>query len=553
MTDEIRIESLYPEGSEPYEAAIERQIAVLKTTYLDEDEKKAEPKIRLSEAARLFDMNERGDAEIYSRLMERRFIFDVDHGTWLFWNGICWEQDKFGHYLAATNAVANFFNQAAADLFAQLQDAPDEEARRIQRRMNDYLKRARKIRTNSRRKNIVEVARSDFASVFAVRSRALDTHPWKLAVANGILDFEQGLFFSRGEPQDLITRRVSTEWQGLEASCPTWERFLLDVLDEDVKLVRFVQKILGYMITGITSEKTFPVFYGPTGENGKTLLTETLLSVLGSDIADVVPVSLLLARRGAENPNAPTPILQRISGLRLAITREPQANQYFDDGMVKALTGGDRLPVRGMYDPSLTSKEPQHHILLHTNRIPRAESDDHALWRRLLIIPFRVSFYPDTPEFKEKREKVIRAGGKVKPAVDGLRERLRREAPGILRWLVEGALLWKKEGLSPIPQVVQDVTRAERLEQDFLADFLEKYTEEVPEAREGASDLYAVFLHWWEKEQRARRKISQAAFSKKMKNRFGPSRKESGGRKYFHGIQLNQAGRNILNLMDMED
>jgi len=219
-----------------------------------------------------------------------------------------------------------------------------------------------------------------------------------------------------------------------------WDKFVNEIFDGDDELISFVQRLLGYGISGLQREHVLPILWG-IGRNGKDTLLEALKYVLG-DLATPVAAEVLLD--SGRNPNAATPHTYSLRKRRLAWVNETNESAKLNAGQVKLLTGGGSIPARPLYGKPITYA-PRFLLMLMTNHKPGASSEDYALWERVLLIPFKLSFVDEpVKEFERKRD-------------PQLLSKLKAEASGILAWLVRGFLSWQADGLNP-PESVKIAT-----------------------------------------------------------------------------------------------
>jgi len=282
------------------------------------------------------------------------------------------------------------------------------------------------------------------ASEVPVLPDELDANPWLLNVANGTIDLRNGEHREH-RIEDCITKLCDVNYDA-EAQAPIWERFQLEIAGGDKALVTFKQRLSGYCSTGSTREQIMAVLHG-TGSNGKSTEIEAFMGTLGSDYACAAPRDLLMARKGESHPTE----LADLFGKRFVVAQETEAGRRLAESLVKQLTGGDTIKARRMRE-DFWEFQPTHKVALVTNHKPRVRGTDHAIWRRLRLVPFNVRFEGDR---KDKN----------------LPDKLRAERAGILAWVVRGAVDWYREGLTD-PEAVKVATAAYRSESDVIGKFL---------------------------------------------------------------------------------
>ncbi|GAB4446314.1 MAG: hypothetical protein Kow0031_28980 [Anaerolineae bacterium] len=306
--------------------------------------------------------------------------------------------------------------------------------------------------------------------------------------------------FRPGRPADYIRVAAPVLWAGLDAPAPRWEQFLQEIFAGDVELINFIQRLLGYAITGQVTEHILPIFWGQ-GRNGKGTLIETIKYVLG-DLAAPVSKSVLVGYN--RNPDAATPYLYALRSLRVAWVSEIREGVSLNDDQVKWLTGGDTITARQLNANPISFK-PRHTLFLLTNPKPRANPDDYALWKRILLIPFTLSFVEAPNADNERR------------ADPELPIKLKDESAGILAWLVKGSLEWRQSGLNPPPSV-RLATQAYQMEEDDITLFIDECCLIKADAETRASEIYTAYRKW--AEDCGLRPASQTTFGKRLGKRF---------------------------------
>jgi putative DNA primase/helicase len=290
------------------------------------------------------------------------------------------------------------------------------------------------------------------APEFAIECLRMDTNPHLLAAGNGTLDLD-ALELREARPADLITRGTDIPYDP-EARCSAWEQFLDDVFHGDKALIAYLQRVAGYVLQGENPEQVFFVLMGG-GRNGKGALVRALHKVLGTLAMDA-NFSTFCGR--APDAGAPRSDLVRLAGARLVTVGEGRKDEPLNSALVKSLSGGDHLTVRGLYAHELTFT-PQATFLFHTNALPATDATDDAFWRRAQVIEFEVSFDPDVPALYHL------------PNDSTVEARIGQELSGILAWCVEGLRQWKQRGLDP-PEKVRNATRQQRDVDDPFALFV---------------------------------------------------------------------------------
>ena len=281
----------------------------------------------------------------------------------------------------------------------------------------------------------------------------LDGDPLLLNCPNGTVNLRDGLLRPHAR-RDLITKITGYAYEP-DAACPTWERFLLEVFDGDATLVAFVQRALGYSMTGLTSEQVIFILHG-AGSNGKSVFIETVSAVL-NDYVKNCPASTWTSNNASGG--GPTNDVAALVGARFVPVIETEHDRHLAEALVKQATGGDKMTARFLHK-EFFSFFPQFKLWFATNHRPRIRGTDYAIWRRILLLPFLVTFVD--------KEKAV-AGQRIKDR--DLKNKLLAEGPGILAWMVRGCLDWQRIGLAQ-PDVVDDATSAYQASQDNISAFI---------------------------------------------------------------------------------
>jgi putative DNA primase/helicase len=347
-----------------------------------------------------------------------------------------------------------------------------------------------------------------------IRKAQLDADPYLLNAPNGIVDLRTGQL-AEHRRSALLTRSTSVPYDP-SATCPTWARFLDDVMCHRQDLVRWLQLAVGYSLVGTTREQVFIILYG-TGQNGKSTFIKTVRHIIGSYGAAVSPKTFV-SDASAGIPND----IAALDGIRFVIASEAKESAPLDEALVKSVTGGEPISARFMRAEWFEFL-PQFQVWYSSNHKPTIRGTDHGIWRRIRLVPWEWT---------------------VPPGADDkhLDEKLLAEADGILAWAVRGAVEWARAGLG-LPDGVADATREYRSEMDLLSDFLGDCCIVGPEAVGCVnSDLFRAFTRWLE--ENGEKAKSHRWLSRQLRDRgFKQARAEA---RSWDGIALNGSGRGYL-------
>lgn len=327
-------------------------------------------------------------------------------------------------------------------------------------------------------RDMLEVAKSDLA----VTPESFDKHDWLLNCPNGTLELCTGNLREHRHA-DHLTKLCPTRYEP-NAVCPTWLAFLDTILAGDSDLISYLQRLMGYWLTGDVREQILPILWG-TGSNGKSTLVNVVMDMMGGDYAIMADKSLVVAK---EREGHSTERMD-LFGRRLAVVQETDEGQKFAEAAVKQLTGGDVIRGRRMREDTWEYR-PTHKILLVTNHKPRVRATDHAFWRRVKLIHFGVTI-PDDMQDKK------------------LPAKLRAEHAGILAWAVRGCLDWQSQGLGE-PEAVRLATANYRAVEDVIGQFVADCCIVRPAVKVKLSTLRERYEAWCK--ERGEREVSGRKF-----------------------------------------
>ena len=268
----------------------------------------------------------------------------------------------------------------------------------------------------------------------------------------------------------FVTRKLGTNFED-GANCPHWTEFLNQIFKGDYELISFLQRAVGYSLTGRVSEQCLFILVG-TGANGKSTFLKVLQCLLGN-YAGTVPMQTLMQQRHGTQTND----LAHLVGKRFVVASEGESAQRLAESKIKLMTGGDRIACRALYQ-NFFEFDPQFKLWLATNNLPTISGMDDAIWRRIRVIEFPVQIAPDQQDRT-------------------LADRLIKELPGILQWALEGLEEWRENGLAPPDSVLQS-TKSYREDNDSVGQWIESACVREPKLRTSMKDLYGSYASWCE-------------------------------------------------------
>lgn len=325
-------------------------------------------------------------------------------------------------------------------------------------------KHIRQTRSSVKKKNALTEAQH----LMPVKASMFDSHINLFNVVNGYIDLKNNSFH---EPdKNKLFMQVSGVSYSKGAVCPKWLKFLDEIFLGDKELIEYIQKLLGYSLSGNISEQILVVFFG-NGNNGKSLFSEIIREVFG-DYAANMDIKSLMVRSN----NTGSSDIARLKGKRFVSTSENNEGSRLDEGLVKQLTGGDTVTARRLYEEEFEFI-PQCTICMSTNHKPIIRGTDDGIWRRIVLIPFKYTIPQD------KIDK-------------NLKSKLMEELPGILNWILEGSKKYIKYGLE-LPKVCAQEIDEYKLEMDPIARFIdERCNIEDLNSKIKANELYLNYVSW---------------------------------------------------------
>ena len=440
-----------------------------------------------------FNLTDLGNAERLVALHGRDVRYVYAWARWLVYDGRRWIVDDAGE-------VERRAKETARGIYHEAATAPTEAERKA---LADHAKRSE---AKSRIADMIALAQSEPG--IPVSPVMLDADPWLLNVENGTVDLRTG-DLREHRRDDLITKMAGTRYE-VAAPAPAFGSFLDRVLPS-AELQRFVQRVVGYCLTGDVSEQALLFLHG-AGANGKSTLINAILAMLGEYGQQAAP-DLLAAKTGTH----PTELAD-LKGARFAASVEVEDGRRLAESLVKQLTGGDRIKARFMRQ-DFFEFDPTHKVFLAANHKPVIRGTDHAIWRRIKLVPFEV-----TVPKKEQDPRLF--------------EKLGAELPGILAWAVRGCSEWQRNGLGE-PDEVRRATEGYRSEMDVLAAFLEERCVLLRNAETQATPLYEAYRHW--SDENGERPENQRRFGTRLSER-GFEKAKRGGVYYWFGIGLRHDG-----------
>lgn len=480
--------------------AVEKRIMAEKDKATD---KPLSSKFSDSKIRQCLNAGEDGDAWLFTELHRNHFCYDPIEAEWYEFNEHYWRHDIVEQVIAQVDAIIEIYWERARTYSEKKRLAEksgdSETADKHKAAENSLLKRIRALHNFYRKNNVLRLARAGKNSL-CIKGTEWDRNNGLLGLLNGVFDINTETF-RPGQPDDFTRQVIPIQWEGFDSPRKLFDQFILDICNGDDSLVDYLQTLFGYAMTGEVLLHIFIIFYGK-GRNGKGTLLEILKSVLGP-LAYKTNFDFLIDSRF--NSNGPTPELIALRGKRIVWASETKEGHVLNVSKLKEVVGGDTLNARAPYAKKQVEFSPSHTLILLTNNRPHATASDYALWQRIHLVPFEASFVAD-PKNKCERK-----------ADPELLKKLKKEKPGILAWLIEGTLKFKRNGLNT-PNVVREATRAYHHEEDVIGRFIEArcVTDAFLETKAG--ELYQAYEEWCD--ETGEFKFNKVRFGRELKNRF---------------------------------
>jgi putative DNA primase/helicase len=342
----------------------------------------------------------------------------------------------------------------------------------------------------------------------------LDAHPWLLNVENGILDLRTGQLGPYDRERFLTKLSPVRHVDG--ARSPLWESFLATITGGDQDLAGFLQRAVGYSLTGTTGEEKLFFAHGPAA-SGKSTFLEAVKAMLG-EYATTADFDTFLKRAGGGGIRND---IARLAGTRMVIGAEVDQGRELAEGLIKQLTGGDGVTARYLYR-EFFEFTPQFKLWLAANERPQVRAEDDGMWRRIVQVPFT--------QVIPERDRDPHVKAKLRHDPD--------HRAAILAWAVQGCLAWQTDGLA-VPDRVTAYTNEYRLENDPVADFLTDACTRHPDATTSRRALHSAYNH--HATRTGQRHLTPKELAAVLRRHGITDAGKTGGERSWQGIALDQS------------
>lgn len=451
-----------------------------------------------AEKQRLYSFDDTGNAQRFCDLFGGKVRYSYTDKRWLYYDGRKWCTDM-------TGTIGRLADKSVEAMAAEAQAYAEIDAAEGGDMSKAFQKHVKASRSNKSKKAML----SEAMHYVPIMPSQLDRHKGHINTPAGAIELKTGRIIEHS-PEHYFSKLTNAEYDP-HAECPLWLKFLEDIFAGDKELIRYVQKAVGYSLSGSTAEQCMFFLLG-SGRNGKSTFIEVIRDIFGDYASNIQPESIMVKRSGGSAINSD---IARLKGARLVTCSEPNEGARLNEGLIKQLTGGDPVTARKLYGEEFEF-QPEFKLWVSTNHKPIIRGTDIGVWRRIHLIPFNVQI----PESKVDRQ---------------LKYKLEGELTGIFRWAVDGCLLYRKEGLR-MPKIMQDSVKEYHREMDVLSAFIEDCCTEGKGLSVQSSQLYAAYLKW--AEQGNEYTMSATKFSVEIAKRY--EKVHTRGGKYFNGLTLLQ-------------
>jgi P4 family phage/plasmid primase-like protien len=411
-----------------------------------------------------FQEADRGGAELFAKMyaVSQRIVY-CEREFW-YWDGKLWAKDDEGKRIATvmSHQLQGAQMRFTARLSQAIHDETDSEEReKLQKLAVEKPQNWTKATAVKQPLLFLKdcLSNIDFC-------RKLGSNPDVLCVDNGVILLPTGEIVPH-HPKYLCHTCIDVEWKGVDHPTPDVDAFFKDIFNYDTAAILYIQRLLGYGVTGHNKMQKFAIFYG-AGGNGKGILNQMLQNLLGDYYVSMNKDCIIKSERGS-GKGAASPYMAELRQKRIAVCDESEDQEKLDDGSIKLATGGSAINCRFLYGNPITFI-PTHMPVLMTNHKPVINSEDGAMIRRLILVPF-VNQYKEAHEYDA-------TDPNHRLRDDDMAKRMTSEPvlEQFLVWLVRGAIDWYRLGsFGPQPDLLNSAMQEYMMENDLLGQFLSDF------------------------------------------------------------------------------
>lgn len=406
----------------------------------------------------VYDMTDTGNAQRLRNKYVGNIKYSYIQKEWYYWTGKVWQVDNSGEIKKLADVIIDDMKKEAFRADGDIQD--------------ELLKWCNRTASSKGKTNMI--TETQHLEGIPVQPDEFDAYTDYINCQNGIVNLRTGELLPH-DSNFMMTRICYTDYDTTCGEPKLWLKFLNDVCNGDKELINYLQKCVGYSLSGSIREQCAFFIYG-IGNNGKSTFLDTISDLMGTYASNVQPETIMVKKNdGGANSD-----IARLKSSRFVTSVEPNEGVRLNEGLVKQLTGGDKVTCRFLYGKEF-EYVPEFKIWIGTNHKPTIRGTDVGIWRRIKLIPFEVNIP------KDKVDKT-------------LKYKLRKELPQIFNWAVQGCIKWQQEGLE-LPKCVQDATKEYKAEMDILTNFMEQCVEIDYKSPEPimAPQLFNLYTIWAQK------------------------------------------------------
>lgn len=463
-----------------------------------------------------YEYTDTGNAERFYDYFGDLFKYNVTDKIFMFWTGKTWIKD----YKQIIRKYANKFiellqleaNTILSNIEKYLADGMKDKASSLNKIYDACVRNVTRVSNKAGKDAML----SEFQALYdiPINSYEFDKDDFTLNTASGIVNLKTGEITPFNK-YAMLSKNTDIEVSYEEPK--EWLKFLhstfkCDSAAETQNIIDSLQTCLGYSLSGSTAEQVMFLLYG-SGSNGKSTLTEIVAHVMG-DYGDNIASSVLLQQKVGNNSS--TYSIAKLQNKRFVETGETDDGGKLAESQVKILTGGDTISAQFKYGNEFSYK-PKFKIWMSTNNKPIIRGNDFGIWRRIFLFPFINTF---TAEQKDKN----------------LPEKLRKEAPQILGWMIQGFKKYYERGDLIKPKTLLEAIQEYKEQMDIIAQFISKECELGPNCRMDCKELYKHYKNW--AQDNTEFTIKESKFTEELKNKGITVEKTSSKKTYYCGIKV---------------
>lgn len=452
-----------------------------------------------------YSYDDTGNADRFTDMHGDTLRYSYTRKNWYFYNGKIWTIDNEGKVKTMADEVIE--SMKSEKVFVP-EGEEEEEMKKLLR------KHIKSTRNHNGKTNMIKESQH----LLPIQPQQFDNNLHLFNVQNGYLDLKTGNLYPH-EREQYFTKISNVEYTD-KADCAMWEDFLQQIFDGDNELIEYIQRAVGYSLSGSTEEQMMFILHG-NGRNGKSVFLDIITEIFGNYSTNIQPQAIMVKQQS----NNANPDIAKLAGARLVTTTEPNEGVRFDEGLIKQLTGGDKVTARFLYEDEFEFT-PQFKLWMATNHKPLIRGTDDGIWRRMGIIPFNVQI----PESKVDKK---------------LTYKLRREIDAILNWAVEGYLKWQRDGLQE-PQCIKDQRDSYRVEMDSIEAFIQDCCVIDPFSNVQAKAFYQAYREW--ASENGQYMMSNTKFGREMAKKY--TKRKSDGVIVYGGIKLQDIQKQFSHTMN---